>query len=57
MRDEIEARLWDENGAEFTTALWKWIEELSAAFVRLNERNYAAPWKHAEPHSHTARPA
>ena len=47
MRDEIEARLWDENGTEFTTAMWKWIAELSAAFIRLNERTYSAPWKNA----------
>ena len=57
MRDEIEARLWDENGTEFTTAAWQWIEALSAAFIRLNERNYAAPWKNARPHSRTPRSA
>jgi len=55
MRDEIEARLWDENGTMFTTAVWKWIEELSAAFVRLNERTYAAPWKNCEPRNRAAR--
>lgn len=57
MRDEIEARLWDESGTLFTTAIWEWIEALSAAFIRLNERTYAAPWKDAGAHGCTARSA
>ena len=57
MREEIDARLWADHGSEFTTAVWQWIAELSAAFIRLNERNYAAPWKNAEPHGRTVRSA
>lgn len=48
MREEIDGRLWDDHGREFTTAVLKWVEELSAAFIRLNERQYAAPWRKAE---------
>jgi hypothetical protein len=48
MRDEIDGRLWNEHGAEFTAAVVKWIAELSAAFIRMNERHYEAPWRKAE---------
>lgn len=49
MRDEIDGRLWNEHGPEFTDAVVKWIAELSAAFIRMNKRNYAAPWHEEEP--------
>jgi hypothetical protein len=45
MRDEIDARLLADHGPELATAVLKWIAELSAAFIRMNERNYAAPWR------------
>jgi len=48
MRDEIDGRLWAEHGPEFTTAVLKWVAELSAAFARLNERQYQAPWRQPE---------
>jgi len=47
MRDEIDGRLWTEHGPEFTEAVIKWISELSAAFIRMNERAYSAPWQEA----------
>jgi hypothetical protein len=57
MRDEIDGRLWTEHGPEFTAAVLKWIAELSAAFIRMNDRNYQAPWREAESRGHGARPA
>ena len=48
MREEIDDRLWNDHGQELTTAVVKWIEALSAAFIRLNERQYAAPWREAK---------
>ncbi len=57
MRDEIDARLWADHGSEFSTTVLRWIAELSAAFIRLNERNYAAPWREAEPRRCDGSPA
>jgi hypothetical protein len=52
MRDEIDGRLWAEHGPEFSQAVMKWIAELSAAYIRMNERRYAAPWKAASSPCH-----
>lgn len=57
MRDEIDGRLWIEHGSEFTTAVVKWIEALSAAFIRLNERQYEAPWGESETRRRYGNPA
>lgn len=57
MRDEIDGRLWTEHGPEFTAAVFKWIEQLSAAFIRLNERRYDAPWRQADARHRYGKPA
>jgi hypothetical protein len=45
MRDEIDMRLLEEHGPALNRAIWYWIGEVSAALAKLNEHNYAAPWR------------
>lgn len=45
MRDEIDMRLLEENGPALYDAIWRWIGEVSAALAKLNEYQYAAPWR------------
>jgi hypothetical protein len=45
MRDEMDARIWNEHGAEFSASLHEFFLGLGAAFRRLQEIRFAAPWK------------
>jgi hypothetical protein len=48
MRDEIDGRLWAEHGSEFSQSISEFFDKLSFAWRRLNERQYATPWKSKE---------
>ena len=47
MRDAIEARMWAEHGHDFATAVAGLFAAAGAAFRRLNEIQYDAPWRDA----------
>jgi hypothetical protein len=50
MRDEMDARIWVEHGAEFSEGLHSFFLRVGAAIrdmmERLHRYNFDAPWKH-----------
>ena len=45
MRDTMEARIWAEHGHGFATAVAGLFAAADAAFRRLNEIQFDAPWQ------------
>ena len=45
MRDEIDSRLWLENGSAFTEDLARLFSLAGEALRRLTEIQYRAPWR------------
>ena len=46
MRDEMDARIWNEHHADFSAFLGRAIDNLWAGFERLVAIEYDAPWRH-----------
>jgi hypothetical protein len=45
MRDEMDARLWVEHGAEFSRSLSEAFAKLRIVFERLHAIEFSAPWR------------
>ncbi|HEX8482331.1 MAG TPA: hypothetical protein VF650_10540 [Allosphingosinicella sp.] len=48
MRDEMDSRIWVEHGQAFSEDLARFFAGIGAAFRRLNQIQFDAPWKHGK---------
>jgi hypothetical protein len=45
MRDEMDARLWEAHGREFSDDLHRLLRAVMVTFCRMAAINFAAPWR------------
>jgi uncharacterized membrane protein YhaH (DUF805 family) len=45
MRDEMDARIWVEHGADFSASLDRFFKDVAVALRRLHEIQFSAPWR------------
>ncbi len=45
MRDEIDARIWNEHGHQFSEDLHRLLQTLWVSLCKLNEIQFSAPWR------------
>ncbi len=45
MRDQIDARLWDTHGRQFSDDLHRFFGAVHHTFCRMAAINFAAPWR------------
>ncbi len=45
MRDEIDARIWNEHGHQFSEALHRFLQGVALTFRRLHAIQFHAPWR------------
>jgi hypothetical protein len=48
MRDEMDARIWNEHGQDFSASLHALLLDIGAGFRRLQAIRFAAPWKRGD---------
>jgi hypothetical protein len=47
MRDEMDARMWEAHGRQFSEQMYRIYEAVKVTFCRMAAINFAAPWRSA----------
>ncbi len=50
MRDEIDARIWNEHGHQFSDDLHRLFKAIAVTFCKLAEVQFRAPWRKRTTH-------
>ncbi len=45
MRDEIDARIWNEHGRQISEDLHRFFRAVHVTFCKMAEINFSAPWR------------
>ncbi|HEX8534159.1 MAG TPA: hypothetical protein VF662_08330 [Allosphingosinicella sp.] len=49
MRDEMDARMWDAHGQQFSDDLHRLFQAVKVTFCKIAAINFAAPWRKSAP--------
>jgi hypothetical protein len=45
MRDEMDARIWNEHGHQFSEDLHRFFQAVKVTFCKIAAINFSAPWR------------